>query len=465
MKISLSNIGVFKQAEYELGDLTIICGENNTGKTYATYLLYGFYDFWKNAYLLKVPENEISKLMDTGSMKISLTEYLNHPNEELQKACKNYSRLLPMMLAAQKRYFINSDFSISMNNQEIVPLETYNAKWRSTKGEILQISKESESDEITVSLLIETQDIDTMSIRNNIINTISLALKKIIYSNTISDIFIASSERTGAVIFKNELNLERNIILKEVAGNDELDLAEILQKAYLSSYALPVRRNIDFIRKLEDYNKEDSVITKKYPDLLLDFADILGGDYKVGREGLYFLPKSTKSIKLSMGESSSSVRSLLDIGFYLRHLAEEGDMLMVDEPELNLHPSNQRRLAKLFARLVNIGIKVFITTHSDYIIKELNTLIMFNSRKNDDSTKKIMHKYKYLESELIDPKRIKVYISERDLVKLEGKTKRTNIPTLVQADIDEFYGIEAKSFDKTINEMNEIQERIILGRE
>ena len=42
MKISVENLGVLKQAEFELGDLTIICGSNNTGKTYATYALYGF---------------------------------------------------------------------------------------------------------------------------------------------------------------------------------------------------------------------------------------------------------------------------------------------------------------------------------------------------------------------------------------------------------------------------------------
>ncbi len=32
MKIKVSNLGPIKQAEMELGDLTIICGENNTGK-------------------------------------------------------------------------------------------------------------------------------------------------------------------------------------------------------------------------------------------------------------------------------------------------------------------------------------------------------------------------------------------------------------------------------------------------
>ncbi len=65
-----------------------------------------------------------------------------------------------------------------------------------------------------------------------------------------------------------------------------------------------------------------------------------------------------------MDERSSSVRSMFDIGFYLRHAAERGDLLIVDEPELNLHPENQRRVARLFATLANLGIRVFIATYS-----------------------------------------------------------------------------------------------------
>ncbi len=40
MKIHIKNIGMLDEAEFEVGDLTLICGENNTGKTYATYSLW-----------------------------------------------------------------------------------------------------------------------------------------------------------------------------------------------------------------------------------------------------------------------------------------------------------------------------------------------------------------------------------------------------------------------------------------
>jgi predicted ATPase len=43
-----------RQAEFSLGDLTIICGANNTGKTYATYALYGFLESWRNVVMKTV---------------------------------------------------------------------------------------------------------------------------------------------------------------------------------------------------------------------------------------------------------------------------------------------------------------------------------------------------------------------------------------------------------------------------
>lgn len=166
---------------------------------------------------------------------------------------------------------------------------------------------------------------------------------------------------------------------------------------------------------------------------------------------------------MSLVESSSAVRSMLDIGFYLRHVASPGDLLMVDEPELNLHPENQRRVARLFAQLVNIGIKIFITTHSDYIIKELNTLIMLN--QGGERLNALAERENYKHTEILNHKKVKVYIAEEALVMLDGKKRKTRCQTLVQADIDSKLGIEARSFDTTIEDMNRIQEEIVWGGE
>lgn len=246
-------------------------------------------------------------------------------------------------------------------------------------------------------------------------------------------------------------------------ANKDIDPRQLLTKAY-QSYPLPITENIDFSRRLDDFAKNKSFIAKEHPEVLADFADIVGGEYAITQhDQLYYIPKGTQA-KLTMVESSSAVRSLLDLSFYLRCIAKKGDLLMIDEPELSLHPENQRRIARLLARLVNLGIKVFITTYSDYIIKELNTLIMLNHDK--PHLKAIAEENGYQENELIKADQVKVYVAETALMPLEeGQQKRRRAHTLVPAKIHPKFGIEVGSFDKTIDDMNRIQDDIVWGEE
>ena len=243
-------------------------------------------------------------------------------------------------------------------------------------------------------------------------------------------------------------------------ADTDFDPMELLFKFY-QDYPLPVKINVDFIRRLETVAKEESFLVENHRHILDDFADIIGGEYIAGSNDTIYFKPVRRQLKLTMDESSSAVRSLLDIGFYLHHVAKPGDLLMVDEPELNLHPENQRRIARLFARLVNLDIRVFVTTHSDYIVKELNTLIMLNQDK--PYLKQIAEREGYLSEELLHADKIKVYIAGEALIKIEKKSRRSRHQTLVPARIDPELGIEADSFDKTINKMNEIQDAIVWG--
>jgi len=79
--------------------------------------------------------------------------------------------------------------------------------------------------------------------------------------------------------------------------------------------------------------------------------------------------------------------------------------------------------------------------------------------------KRIAEKEGYRQEELISAEKIKVYIAEEALIVLEGKTRKTKCQTLTPADIDPEMGIEARSFDTTIETMNRIQEAIVWGKE
>ncbi|MFB2971375.1 AAA family ATPase [Aerosakkonema sp. BLCC-F183] len=461
MKIKVKNLGALKQAEFTLGDLTIVCGCNNTGKTYATYALFGFLYTWRRIFSIEIKDDKIEQLLADGVIRIDIQEYVQQSEQIVSKACETYNQQLPNIFAAPNQLFRATEFQVSLDIQNISFTPKFELNIGTANVEILSIKKHEESRELVVTLLLEK---DKLTIPIDILKrTISDALKEIIFAQLIPRPFIASAERTGAAIFRKELNFARNRLLEEMGqASNNSNPMELLFKVY-QDYALPIKTNVDFTRELETIFKKSSFIAENYPDILADFADIIGGEYSVTRnDELYYIPRG-KRVKLSMDGSSSAVRSLLDIGFYLRHEAQLGDLLMVDEPELNLHPENQRRVAKLFARLINLGIKVFITTHSDYIIKELNTLIMLNHDK--PHLKRIAQEEGYRAEELISAEQIKVYIAEEALITLEGKNRKTKCQTLTPADIDPELGIEARSFDPTIETMNRIQEAIVWGKE
>ena len=456
LTVKLKNIGILKQAEFLIGDLTVICGENNTGKTYATYTLYGFLKSWHQFIRFPISNAQIQQAR-TEQVKIELSEATD---DMLTKACKKYTEQLHKIFAAPEGTFQDSEFHLETDEIDIED-KKFNSILTSLQNPAFIFSKSEGSKEAILAARTEEEqerEIDTDSVKS----AIDFIIIDDIFSGSLPRPFIASAERTGISTFRKELNFARSRLLKEMAGADkDIDPRQLLSKGY-QRYPSPIEADVDFMDQLQDIAKSKSFIAKEHPEILDDFTDIVGGTYAItSNDQLYYIPKGTR-LKLTMVESSSSARALLDLSFYLNCIAEKGDLLMVDEPELSLHPKNQRRIARLFARLANIGVKVFITTHSDYIIKELNTLIMLNHDK--PHLKRIAEENGYQKNELINVDQVKVYVAEKALLPLEeGQKRRKRGHTLVPADIDPEFGIEADSFDKTIDAMNKIQRDIVWG--
>ena len=465
MRIRVGNLGILKQAEFELGELTLICGRNNTGKTYATYALFGF--LWNCGHLLEVEisDQTIDTLLRDGVTRVDVEPHAMEIDKILMRGCEAYTRQLPRIFASKADRFKNTTFQVSLEPESApaVRPRAFKRTIRSAKDDdLLSLSKTGGEKDLVISLVMDKMDKKERALPSEMIKEIiSEGIIELLFDSVLPRPFIASTERTGAAIFRKELNFARNRLLEEMSRADrDFDPRELLFKSH-QDYPVPVKINVDFIRQLETIAKEDSFLVEDHPYILNDFADIIGGEYIAGSNDTIYFKPSRKQLKLTMDESSSAVRSLLDIGFYLRHVAKPGDLLMVDEPELNLHPENQCRMARLFARLVNLGIRVFVTTHSDYIVKELNTLIMLNQDK--PYLKQIAQEEGYRTEELIAAEKIKVYIAESALMNLKNNSRRSRQPTLVPARIDPELGIEARSFDNTINKMNEIQDAIVWG--
>lgn len=80
MKFTIENVGPIKKSEMEFGDLTILCGRNNTGKTYITYNSFNFFDAIKYFLQICVDKKYPELLLEKGKISIDLSSYFdNYP--------------------------------------------------------------------------------------------------------------------------------------------------------------------------------------------------------------------------------------------------------------------------------------------------------------------------------------------------------------------------------------------------
>ena len=460
MKIAIENLGAIRAASLDVSDLTIICGKNNTGKTYIAYALFGFLDYWHTELSIDIPNDIITAIMEKGAISVPIKDFAQNSDKILAVASQQYSKAIHSVFAGEKSFFKDSIVKVEVEKDSAYQKKEIKFKAGSVGRSLLEVRKEKGDDHLQISLLVDRNSED-LPPRSFVEDMLSAAVRDTLFTDNVPLPFIASAERTGSAIFQKELDFTRNRLIDVIGDkNSNISVAHLLGN-FRGEYPIPVRRNVDFIRTLPNLINQKSFFASEHPEILNQFTDIIGGAYKVTKDGeVQFLPKDKRGIKLNLIESSSAVRSLLDIGFYIKYIAQKGDIIIVDEPELNLHPENQRKVARLFAQMVNVGVKVFVTTHSDYLIKELNTLIMLNN--GGERLQEIAKRENYNSNELLSPKKVGVYIAKEDLVKLEGYSRKVRCQTLVRAPVDET-GIELETFDATIDDMNRIQDEIIWG--
>lgn len=78
---------------------------------------------------------------------------------------------------------------------------------------------------------------------------------------------------------------------------------------------------------------------------------------------------------LPLMRASSMVSELAPVVLYLRHVVRRGDVLIIEEPEAHLHPAMQAAFARELARLVRDGVRIVMTTHSEWFLEQIGNLV------------------------------------------------------------------------------------------
>jgi predicted ATPase len=430
MYFELKNIGAIKHAKIELGKLTVICGKNNTGKTYINYTLYGFLNHLrekKSRQLFKSINKE--KLnAETGIITIDLKETEKELKQVHTQLTQLYAEKLEEIFSANAHEFTLAEFHLSTEQMEI----DYSNSFERRTHQYDAIKEEK-------SYILEINLNSSIQSRRLIDLIIDEILFEFFFTKNFPRPFILSAERTGIQLFQKELDRTRSDLVT-AALRENRNLALLEEK--IDRFALPIEKNLGFTRNT-DVTKFNSFLTQEQPQLTTYIEDMLGVQYEIIDGRRVVIDKTTHQ-SLPHYMSSTSVRALFDLHMWLKHQASIGDILFIDEPELNLHPENQLKIARLLVRLIHSGIYVFITTHSDYIIKELNNLLMLAGDFPDKDA--VMKEFGYTPDEILPEEDFKGYIANHD-------------GTLSHVDIDE-YGMIQSGFDDAIVQINESSDKI-----
>lgn len=480
MTFRFERIGPVDNAEITLGDLTIIAGRNNTGKTYLAYALYGFLKQWEGwpgasvffrrhardpthpVTALKLPK--IAKALaelDRASVQVTPAVLAEVRRRLVDQLARDFSAgALPAVFSTTSEALGDARVSVELNERDLEgesPAVEETAGLRAGRMTLRYNGRElafaidrgratSTRDGSRMGFYLPGRKKEATSTRDGsrrILEGVMHHLLLRLFCCGFPRPFILSAERFGISLFYKELDFTKSQLvdlLQKMGRDDDRDSRTpfLLIDKNTSKYAQPIKDNIDYTRNIHDMQKEQSALAKN--KLFNDVKNIMGGYYKASRDAISFRSKARgkRKFDIPLHLASSSARGLADLYFYLRHKAARGDLLIIDEPESHLDTGNQILLARILARFVRAGIKVLVTTHSDYLVKEINNLIMIGQLDNDSPA---LRGLKYANADQLTPSSVRAYVADGH--------------KLAPATVDEF-GIDMPVFDDTIDDINQV---------
>lgn len=84
---------------------------------------------------------------------------------------------------------------------------------------------------------------------------------------------------------------------------------------------------------------------------------------------------TTSTLSIPLRNASSMISELAPLVLLLRERVEIGDTVIIEEPEGHLHPAAQAEVARLLVKLANVGVRVIVTTHSDWLLEQFANLV------------------------------------------------------------------------------------------
>ncbi len=373
MKLSIRNVGKLKEADVEINGITVITGENDTGKSTVGKVLWSvfnsFFEIKKQIRTDKISSileelRRVSSIQDIRNNLVhsSIVEYDLDLNDFLKQLEKKLEVLNDVR-----------DLDDESKDELKDTLEKIKKRINLSDDEIMKkitqinFNKEFNS-QINNLNFLEEGNID-LEIKNKNINLI-ISNDKI----QIKDFFS---------LYENVMLLDNPRIIDNLAENIILSankIFSIIENLHNSKF-------ISMLRNDKSSTATDNILNEeKLFKIEEKLNKIVDGKFLKKDFGVYFYRnKSGKEINVKNLSTGFKVFSIIKLLIQNNQLSENGTIIL-DEPEIHLHPEWQLKFAELIVLLQKeFSMHILLTTHSPYFVSAIE--VFSEKYKIDDKCK------------------------------------------------------------------------------
>ena len=393
VEISVRNFGPIAEADLDLRPLTVFVGPSNTGKTYLSVLIYalhrifvefsGFPSLHILGFLYGFGADSVADSIELDKNRL---ETLNKQNKGQPIRFSDLSKEVHEQIR-----FCLRDLKSYGNHLETELKRCFDLN---SISELIR-SPGVQNDKTTISLTTSKENKDLWSFKMGVSESGVTVDDGQINENTIifPEGWLPPTPRIyfddiAAFLFKRRKNTEKPYYLPAarsgIIQSHRVIASSLIARSTRSSLEtseIPTLSGgvADFMQELilyrEGARSDDGINSLADP---LE-SDVLAGEIitkpsPTGYPEFLYRPEGTEQ-DMRLTRSSSMVSELAPLVLFIRGLVRPGDTLIIEEPEAHLHPAAQTDMAATIARLVRAGVRVLVTTHSDFMLQEIGNLV------------------------------------------------------------------------------------------
>jgi len=421
--LSVKNFGPIHKGKIQLRPLTVFVGQSNTGKSYLATLIYSLHRYFSNGvdeFPYFFPWNtksfgvsddivfhpDFRKNLDSWVSAFSENDHIPELPEPVEKVIRSIIEDAKDMVDPIEREILRcygiKTIGELIRRPYVSEAEVVVDLHQRDKGCDLQYHLDMSHDKFNVSCKLEgsslpfpdlNQSRELIMISQRIFNDLDSGTKRDMHNaNWLLEMF--------AKLTRNTLNhlLRRNAYYLPadrtgVMHSHQVVVSALIQNATSAglrpAHGVPILSGVlsDFLEQLiQMASKSQSEINQKFDSLACSVEEtVLRGGVNLDASSVnypyYFYKPNGWDLTLPLMRSSSMVSELAPIVLYLRHILKSGDILIIEEPESHLHPEMQIEVIRRLADVVRSGVQVVVTTHSEWVLDEIATIVQRSHKK------------------------------------------------------------------------------------